>query len=71
MASTQEPAQGTGGDTTQERLLLEAPSNADDAIKLDVGTSEAVSLYERLGPAIVASDGVCASLSGAIGVAEG
>lgn len=53
----------------QELLLLEAPSEkqpATDAIKLDVGSGEAASLYDRMGPTVVNSDGVsaaCASSS--------
>lgn len=45
-------------------LQLEAPPAAEDAaIKLNVGTSEPVSLYDQLGPTIVASDGSASSPS--------
>ena len=39
-------------------LAIEAPPAADDTIKLDVSTSEPVSLFDKLGPTIVAKDGV-------------
>ncbi|SCZ87809.1 BZ3500_MvSof-1268-A1-R1_Chr2-3g05277 [Microbotryum saponariae] len=40
-------------------LALPAPEtrSADDPIRLNVSTGESYSLYERLGPTIVASDG--------------
>lgn len=48
-------------------LAIEAPpaaaptaarSGSDDVIVLNVATSESVSLYDRLGPTVVATDGV-------------
>jgi len=38
-------------------LAIEAPP-ASDTIKLDVGTSEPVSLFDQLGPMIVSKEGV-------------
>ncbi|BGP13644.1 hypothetical protein JCM10213_007822 [Rhodosporidiobolus nylandii] len=39
------------------QLALPAPPTEEEAIKLDVSTGEAVSLYDRLGPTVVNSDG--------------
>merc|ERR1711939_457971 len=49
-----------------ELLLLEAPSEkqpATDAIKLDVGSGEAASLYDRMGPTVVNSDGTLSRIA--------
>jgi len=55
-------ADSTSNDSTSTspRLALPAPPNSaeEEAIKLDVGTGESVSLYDRLGPTVVNSDGV-------------
>ena len=67
MAATQYPAQTpeepseAAAPASTEPLLLEqspATSDPDAPIKLNVTTSEPVSLYDRLGPSIVSSDGV-------------
>jgi hypothetical protein len=44
----------------KETLLLEAPPlrSDSDTIQLNVTTSASVSLYDRMGPTVVASDGV-------------
>ncbi|GAA5825969.1 hypothetical protein JCM11251_000070 [Rhodosporidiobolus azoricus] len=46
-------------------LALPAPpeQDADEAIKLDVGTGESVSLYDRLGPTVVNSDGTLSRIA--------
>ncbi|SGZ21515.1 BQ5605_C021g09375 [Microbotryum silenes-dioicae] len=52
------PTKSTSLSTTP-MLALPAPEtrSADDPIRLNVTTGESYSLYERLGPTIVASDG--------------
>jgi hypothetical protein len=67
MSAPTQPAQSATADSTSNdstptspRLALPAPPSSaeEEAIKLDVGTGEAVSLYDRLGPTVVNSDGV-------------
>ncbi|SCV74951.1 BQ2448_7980 [Microbotryum intermedium] len=52
------PTKSTASATTP-LLALPAPdaTTTDDPIRLNVSTGESYSLYERLGPTIVASDG--------------
>jgi len=46
-------------DSPSTVLALPAPPSASDApLKLDVSTGESVSLYDRLGPTVVNTDGV-------------
>lgn len=40
------------------KLLDSVPANPEKLIKLDVSTGESVSLYDQLGPTVVAADGV-------------
>jgi len=44
--------------SSKPHLALPAPPTSEDPIKLDVSTGESVSLYDRLGPTVVNSDGV-------------
>lgn len=59
-----EPSQNTTAQanpsTTSPQLALPPPPppDADAPLKLDVSTGESVSLYDRLGPTVVNSDGV-------------
>lgn len=54
-----EPTPALAPSTSPDQpLAIEAPPAADDTIKLDVSTSEPVSLFDKLGPTIVAKDGV-------------
>ncbi|GAA6009474.1 hypothetical protein JCM11491_003571 [Sporobolomyces phaffii] len=63
--STPPPATTTTTTTTTPQLALPAPpADASGPIKLDVGTGESVSLYDRLGPAVVNSDGTLSRIVG-------
>ena len=50
----------TSESTTQKPTLAldSVPANPEKLIKLDVSTGESVSLYDQLGPTVVALDGV-------------
>jgi len=45
-------------DSPSTVLALPAPPSSDAPLKLDVSTGESVSLYDRLGPTVVNTDGV-------------
>ncbi|GAA5939691.1 uncharacterized protein JCM15063_005259 [Sporobolomyces koalae] len=64
-AHVQAAASGESTSSRKEPLALPAPPTASDApIKLDVGTGESVSLYDRLGPTVVNSDGTLSRIVG-------
>lgn len=52
-----EPAPASPEQKPLLALPAPPPQDPDAPIKLDVGTSEPVSLYDKLGPTIVGSDG--------------
>ncbi|GAA5841721.1 hypothetical protein JCM3766R1_005161 [Sporobolomyces carnicolor] len=61
----------TESQTTTRRLALPAPPPpttsapaAEGAVKLDVSSGESVSLYDRMGPTIVNSDGTLSRIVG-------
>ncbi|GAA6061743.1 hypothetical protein JCM10212_000476 [Sporobolomyces blumeae] len=63
------PASNPAPTSPSSRLALPAPTPKTEtedgqAIKLDVGTGEVVSLYDRLGPTVVNSDGTLSRIVG-------
>ncbi|GAA5851132.1 hypothetical protein JCM5353_004573 [Sporobolomyces roseus] len=51
-------------DPSSTRLALPAPPSSDEPLKLDVSTGESVSLYDRLGPTVVNTDGTLSRIMG-------